>query len=515
MSEYSILELPLITEPWQVDELLKKMDCARRIYNDMLSHNLKKYKEMIKTKKWRELNQIVAEELKANEKVGDTGTKKKSNRKSERLKAAYDEKNKILRENGFSEFDFVSQSMEFSKYYSKHVSSNMASLSVAAPMWAAFEKLLFGNGERVSFKKQDELPSLASNNKSGIRFIGADGNYTLILSNQRAKARPVNVRVLFPGTAYERELLDGDLKKIIKVTRICHRVIKGKDKFFVQLTISKKPAIKYNTDGSLKHPIGSGVVGVAVWRDELYAVSDNRVYRSSLVPDGEAEFLAKREELSRNLQHLRKVANPQNFDEEGRIRKGTIGADGRRQRLKWHFSNNYCKVKAELKELYRTHDVAKEQLQRKIVWDLLSMGDRFAFADTSFITEKPEFDEEERLSNAEYRKKKARRKAIQEYAPAALLTKLSMRVSSVEGGEINKKKLPETLYWYQHGAGVSDKTLFAGDFIKVAEEIVPHTAYRAFLIRHFDTTVSGVYDQKSLTEEFDRFVENLTQVREL
>lgn len=510
MSDYSILELPLITEPWQADELLKKMNCARHIYNDMLSHNLKKYKEMVKTKKWRELNAIIVEELKASEvgEVDATGKKKKL-RKSDKLKAAYDEKNKILREDGFSEFDFVSQSIEFSKYYSKHVSSNMASLSVAAPMWAAFEKLLFGNGERVSFKKQDELPSLASNNKSGIRFIGADGNYTLILSNQRAKARPVNVRVLFPGTAYERELLDGDLKKIIKVTRICHRVIKGKDKFFVQLTISKKPAIKYNTDGSLKHPIGSGVVGVAVWRDELYAVSDNRVYRSSLVPDGEAEFLAKREELSR------KVANPQNFDEEGRIRKGTVDADGRRQRLKWHFSNNYYKVKAELKELYRTHDVAKEQLQRKIVWDLISMGDRFAFADTSFITEKPEFDEEERLSNAEYRKKKARRRAIQQYAPSALLNKLSMKISLIEGGEINKKKLPEELYWYQHDRGVSDKSLFAGDFIKVAGEVVPHTAYRAFLIRHFDTSIRNVYDQKTLTEEFDRFVENLTQVREL
>ncbi len=518
MSEYSILELPLITEPWQADELLKKMDCARKIYNDMLSHNLKKYKEMIKTKKWRALNSVIAEELKASAVEEDgavTGKKKPKRKKSERLKAAYDEKNKILRENGFSEFDFISQSMIFSKYYQKHISSNMASLSVASPMWSAFDKLLFGNGERVSFKKTGDLPSLASNNKSGIRFVGEAGKYTVILSNKNAKARPVILPVIFPGTEYEKELLDGDLKKIIKVTRICHKVIKGKDKFFVQLTIAKPPAIKYFEDGALRHPVGTGKVGVAVWRDELYAVSGNKVYRASLVPCDETEFLEKRTVLTRCLENLRRASNQQNYDSEGKIKKGIIGADGRRKRLKWHFSNNYYKVKTELQELYRVHDVAKEQLQRKIVWDLLSMGDNFVFADTSFITEKPEYDEENPLPNAEYKKKKARRRSIQENAPSSLLNRLSLKISTIVGGEINKKKLPEELYWYQHDRGVSDKSLFAGDFIKVAGEVVPHTAYRSFLIRHFDTSVSNVYDQKALAEEFDKFVENLTAIREL
>ena len=99
---YVVLELPLVVEEWQKNELLKKMECARRIYNDMLSHNLKCYNEMVRTKGWRELSVIIKEELAAAE--NDANGKKK---KSPRLKSAYEDRNAIMRENGFSEFDFV------------------------------------------------------------------------------------------------------------------------------------------------------------------------------------------------------------------------------------------------------------------------------------------------------------------------------------------------------------------------------------------------------------------------
>ena len=84
-----------------------------------------------------------------------------------------------------------------------------------------------------------------------------------------------------------------------------------------------------------------------------------------------------------------------------------------------------------------------------------------------------------------------------------------MRLDSIEGAELTTQELPEELYWYQHDVGISDKALFAGAFVKVCGEIVPHTAYRAFLIRHFNTTASNVYDQKALSDEFEAFVHNI------
>ena len=507
MGNYTVLELPLIVEPWQKNELFKKMECARIIYNNMLSHNLKIYKEIVRTKEWRELNNVIREELSCAEKENN-GKKKKS----PRLKEAYDRKNAILREGGFSDFSFGSQAIQFSKYFQKHISSNMAALSIATPMWVAFEKLLFGNGERVSFKKSGELMSLASNNKSGIRFVCVDGNYRVILSNRKAGARTLSLVVKTPKMLYEKELLSGDLKKTVKITRIINKKIKNKDVFYVQLTLAKDTPVKYFDDGTEKHPLSTGMVGVAVWRDELWAVGDNSIYRASLIPSDEAMFLEKREELSRQMEYLRRIANPQNFNEDGTIKKGIIGSDGHKHRLKWYYSGNYNRVKTELRELFRIHDKQKQLLRDKIVWDLLSMGNEFFFADTSFLTKKPEWDEENPLSNTEYKKKKERRKAIQSFAPSALLTKLSQRLEGIEGGMMEKKNIPEELYWYQHDKGISDKELFAGDKLLVSNEVVPHTAYRAFLIRHFDTAISKVYDQKTLNLEFDDFIENLKEM---
>lgn len=502
---YVVLELPLVVEEWQKNELLKKMECARRIYNDMLSHNLKRYNEIVRTKRWRELSVIIKEELAASE--NDVNGKKK---KSPRLKSAYEDRNAIIRENGFSEFDFVSQSITFSKYYQKHISSNMASLSVAKPMWSAFEKLLFGKADKVHFKKAGELLSIASNNKSGIRFVYQDNGYHVIVSNIRAGAKTLCIQVKNPHTDYEKELLYGELKNIVKVARIIHKPIKGRDAFFVQLTLSKDLPIKYLEDGSVKHPIGTGKVGVAIWRDELYAVSNTKVYHASIIPVSEQGFCEKQAFLTRELEHLRRIANPQNYDVDGLLKRGII-VNGRRRRLRWHLSENYKKTKLELQELYRKHDKEKELLRHKIVWDLLSMGNEFCFADTSFLTMKPEWDEEKPLPNTEYQKKKQRRKAIQSFAPAALLSKLEQRIINIEGGIIEKKQLPEELYWYQHDKGVSDKDLFSGDKLLVDNKVVPHTAYRAFLIRHLNMKTK-VYEQKALAEEFDNFVENLSKM---
>lgn len=486
---YSVIQFPLITEEGQKNALEKKMDCARRIYNCMLSDNLKKYNEMVKTKKWRELNDIIREELSG------------SSKKSERLKEAYNQKNQILRENGFSDYDFRGQAILYSKYYQKHISSTMASVGIGIPMWAAFEKLLFGNGQRVSFKRYDDFMSLMSDNKSGIRFLQEeDGRYYVLLSNRAAKAKPIKLYIKGPSNIYEEEMLT---QSKIKKVCIIRKIQKNKACFYVQLTVDRPPFVKVDANGEIKHPIKEDSVGIAIWKGTLCAVSSDAVYSINLNID-QAEFEKKRTELSTELEHLRRVLNQQNYNEDGTIKKGIMDDNGKKRKLHWKESNHYKRVKNELRELHRVHSVKKDLLQRKIVWDLLAMGNEFHIADTSFLTNKPEWDEEAPLPNSEYKKKKERRKSIQEAAPSMLLTKLDMKLSGLGLAPITKHKLPEELYWYHHEKGVSDKSLFAGETIMVNGKAINHTMYRAFLIRHFDNEIKGVYDQKVLDNEFSK-----------
>ena len=52
---YFIVEFPLKTEKYQEDILNKRFEIGRKIYNSLVNVTQKRYKEMIKTKKYRTL----------------------------------------------------------------------------------------------------------------------------------------------------------------------------------------------------------------------------------------------------------------------------------------------------------------------------------------------------------------------------------------------------------------------------------------------------------------------------
>ena len=295
----SVLTLPLVTEPWQKDALDLKMECVRKVYNSMLRDMLKKYHEMIKTKEWRQLNDTIRMELQKN----DDGKKKKS----PILQSVYDRKNQILRDNGFSEFGFISTVAQYNKYYQKHVSSSIAARCVATPMWRAFEKLLFGNGEKVSFKSFGSVTSIASEGRTGIRFVEEADGYYVVFSNRVAKARVVKLKVKGPETVYDKEMLNAK----IKMVRVIRKLQKGRREYYCQLTLECPPYLKKNADGGLVHPVGIGKVGICVWRNTLCAVSNSKVVKYNLVPNGD-DFVLQRSELSKKMEEIHRRDNPDN-----------------------------------------------------------------------------------------------------------------------------------------------------------------------------------------------------------
>lgn len=503
MAEMSVLEMPLFPESWQKDKLKIKETAAKKIYNAMLSVNLKKYKEMCKTKAWRELQDIIREELGSSqtEENEENGKKKKRKAKSDRLKEAYKKKNEMIREYGFSEFAFRSQAIKMSKHYSCHISTNMASISIGATQWVAFEKLLFGEGEDVHFKRRSDTMSFASDGKSGMILKAIDGKYCIVT---RAGSKKMYLQVMSPETEYEVQMMKDILvdKTLLRQIRILRKVEKGKDNYYCQLTIAKKPFVKLDDYGYPIHQTGKGLVGIAVWRGKICAVSEKETYTAILSPDAE-EFEAMKKELSAKLTQIRKVNNPDNYNEDGTIKKGITGPFGKRQRLTWNLPNSYRKTKKELAELYRVHGVNKDLTQRKIIYDILSMGDQFVFADMSFTNEKPEWDEENPLPNAEYKKKKARRRSIQENAPYTFFQMFNQKLSIRNLGEIEKRKVPNELYWYRHDIGTSDQELMNDSLIQVAGKNIDQTLYRAFLIRFFE---NGTYDQNAICDAWEKFL---------
>ena len=143
------------------------------------------------------------------------------------------------------------------------------------------------------------------------------------------------------------------------------------------------------------------------------------------------------------------------------------------------------------------------------------MGDEFYIVDTSFLTKKPEWDEDEPLKQDEYKKKKARRRSIQEGAPASLLTKLENKLVARNLPPIQKINLSDNLYWYRHDTGVPDtgvpnEELFSKSDIVIEGVSLEQTVYRAFLIKHYDI-MTKTYDQKAMCQNWDDFAELLAK----
>ena len=470
----SVLTLPLTIEKWQADRLNRKYETARKIYNSVLKKELTKLQELKKTKKWRHNETIIVEEYK---KIDREKAKQNAD-----LKTALQERNKMLQDEGFTQFSFISETQKFAEHFSASIPSNMAAETIAKPLWSAFESVLYRKGKNLHFKRYEEFNSIATNGKSGLRLIEEDGKYYILFSNIRKRAKPIKMYINGPSNEYE----DNMIKRKIKIIRIIRKMEKTKFHYYVQLVVEGAPYQK-NKNGILIHPIIPGTVGLAVWRTKLCAVSQNGYKSWELCPDLE-EYSLKRDLLNKEMEEVRRCNNPDNYNEDGTIKKGII-IDGKRQKLCWHDSNRYKDLKREKRELERKNRETRKIYQNKIVNELLTMGDHFIMPEVSFITKKAKFDEDNRLTNVEYKKKKDRRKSIQEGAPAALIARLNQRLAFAEKEDVIRIKLSEEMYWYHHSINASAKHLYQGDKVIIGTDLYDHTLYRAFLAYNFNEEI--------------------------
>ena len=162
----SVVTVPLITEKWQEDVLQKRFELCRKIYNNMLHYEIKQLNNALHDKRYVEAKKIINEVYKIDDEL-----EKKSRKKSPEYKQAVKDSNDVLKEYGLTKFGFIGQVAKFREVYRQNIPSVVASISIATPMWGAMEKFLFGNGNKLHYKKFNTWNSMASDGKSGIRMI--------------------------------------------------------------------------------------------------------------------------------------------------------------------------------------------------------------------------------------------------------------------------------------------------------------------------------------------------------
>ena len=146
-----IVQFPLKTEKYQEDILDKRFEIGRQIYNSLVNITQKRYREMVKTKKYRSLISQLS---------GD----------KRRDKPIWEQINDIRKQFGMSEYSFYCDIKQLQHHFSDNIDS-LTARSIASNLWRAYEKLFFGNGNKIHYKKYSTLNSLeGKSNSTGIRF---------------------------------------------------------------------------------------------------------------------------------------------------------------------------------------------------------------------------------------------------------------------------------------------------------------------------------------------------------
>jgi hypothetical protein len=461
MSRYCVT-FPLITEKYQETILNKRFEISRQLYNAVLSKAYKRYKSMIETKKYRQLK----------EQINNANEKEK--------KLLYKQLNEMYRQYRLNEYSLHEDIQEMQHHFSENIDSFTAQ-KIATRVWSAFEDLLFGDGEIVHFKKYGELDSLeGKSNKTGIRF--KDG--FLIWNGLK-----ISVKIDY-NNPYEYQAL----KDEICYCRIKRRFIKGKYKYYLQIVFKGVPPMKINKDGEVKRHIGNGTVGLDIGTQTIAIVSNVDVKLLELA-DRVNNIEKEKRRILRYMDRSRRANNPDNFNEDGTIKKG---------KLKWVKSNRYIKVQNKLRELYRKQADVREYQHQLLSNYILSLGNKIKVEEMNFKGLQKRNKKTEKNDKGKFKRKKRFGKSLANKAPAKLLTILDNKLKYF--GEklikVNTKELKASQY--NHLNCRYNKKKLSQRWNDLNGIKIQRDLYSAFLIQHVNDDLCNI-NQEECKRDFERF----------
>lgn len=470
-----VLTLPMYPEKWQADELEKRFRNMEKMYNALVALESRKLRNLQQTKAYRALDADLFQLYKA----GQT--------KSKEYKEKSAQRRDMLKDAKLTEYDFIDDITPFVDHYypvpegmklRKRSQPNLGKQvahRTASDVWRAFDKLLYGNGHRVAFKKKDTLSSIGCK-KAGNGMQYRDNQFEWF--NLRIPVRP-------PETEYEKATVKRELRNM----RVVRKWMKNRYRYYLQLTYAGEPVSK-------GHPRGEGRVGIDIGTQSIAIAAKDAVLLRELAPGVKKKDREIRR-LQRAIDRSRRATNPDNFDSAGRIRPGA-------KKNGWVKSHRYLKLQGRLRELHRKNADIRKQQHYELCNLLLSLGDEFYVEDMDYRALQKRSQRTEKNEKGRFRKKKRFGKSLANKAPAALLTMLNGRLQA-QGGLKKVDKWSYAASQYDHLSheyrkpqlSQRIKTLTNGDQVQ-------RDMYSAFLIMNADHTLTKENDELC-NATYDRF----------
>lgn len=465
-----IVQFPLKVEKYQADILNKRFEIGRKIYNSLVGISLKRYKEMIKTKKYRNLISNIQR---------DSDGKSLKNKHN---KAVFKEINELREEYRLSEFHFQKDVKVFQKKFKENIDSTVAQ-KLASNLWRAYKKLFFEDGEEIHFKRYDTLNSLeGKSNRAGIRF-----------KNNKIEWLGLILDVIIDfNNMYEVEALTNK----ICYCRIVRKFVRGKYKFYVQIVLEGDPPLKRDKKtGAFKRKLGKGDVGIDIGTSTVAYCAENELKILELA-DKVKDLTAKKRRILRKMDRSKRMTNPENFNSDGTVKKGS----------RFKFSNRYKKLRNELKEIFRKEADMRKYQHECLANEIISLGDKIYVEDMNFKALQKKSKKTEKNEKGKYKRKKRFGKSLGNRAPAMLISIIDRKLKSLgsEIVKINTRKAKASQF--NHETKEYKKKALSKRWNNIDGNKVQRDMYSAFLIMNINEDLE-TFNLEKCNSRFNNFLE--------
>lgn len=460
-----IVQFPLRTEKYQEDILNKRFEIGRKIYNSLVTVSQKRYKEMIKTRKYRNLMSML------------TGNKKSD-------KPILKQIDQIRKEYGLTEYSLHADVKEMQKHFKKNVDSFTAQ-KIATTLWKSYDKLFYENGKRVYYKKYGDMNSLeGKSNSTGIRLV-----------DEHLIWNGLNIPVVIDwNNPYEYQAMQSE----ISYCRIIRKFVRNKYKFYVQVVFKGTPPTKFNKEtGEIKHSLGEGDVGLDIGTSTI-AISSNTDVKLLILADKVQNIEDEKRRLSRKMERSRRAANPENYNEDGTIKKQGS------KKVIWNKSNHYVKYQNQLKELYRKQADVRKYQHECLANYIVSLGRNIYIEQMNFAGLQKKAAKTEKNDSGKFKRKKRFGKSLANRAPAMLMTIINRKLACYELELIEINTFKAKASQFNHMTDEYHKKSLSQRWNDLNGIKIQRDLYSAFLIMNISDDLES-FDIEKCNDRFDNF----------
>ena len=458
-----VLELKLKTSSADNAHLEKCFSIGCRIYNTIVRHCRRQIASLRQDKTYRKL---LAEYRSLQNGAGRNAVSKQLNA----IVASY----------GLTEYSlhsFVSvQQNKFKKYINSQVAQKIAS-----SVWKGVEKILYGNGKYLHFRKYTEFVSLeGKSNSTGFIFRGG-----VLKMNNRSIHVSRHKRDGSAARQYETEAL----KHRVKYCRIVRKPFGSSWHYYVQLVL----------EGTVpdKHSIGSGSAGLDIGTSTAAVVTERECILTVL-GDNVENMEKEQRRLLRKMDRSRRAMNPQNYNPDGTVKRG---------RKKWVNSGHYRRMRMEYASLCRKRAAALKQWQEKMANRIINQCETLYVEKMNFKALQKRAKKSVVKENGKHTRRKRFGKSLQTRAPAKFCSILKRKLIAMGGRYLEVDTKSFRASQYNHVTDTYTKKKLSRRHNIINGRWVQRDLYSAFLLSNSAKDLAHA-DRERCIKTYDQFVKN-------